>query len=363
MKEENIMSLTVLNFTVFVLYFALITVFIYLGLLFLLKVFRNLRTKESKIEFFPYVGIALMAIFFGITYIFYAYYDYFYLQFGIESVIFYRGSVIFGYFGIICLIFVAEKLLRRTKLIFMLINLILYFYGVIFLDEIAELKTFTFIIIPIDMVFVYVVFLYSLVWKSKDYVRRKMAKAFISFFLFGAFFILTRIGPTNLPLASDLIKIIAFSGSIVTMSFWGLLFLNVETFTEFMWSEKMKEIYIISSNGVTLFYYSFSEKDSKEIPDLIAAGLVAIKEVLEQFIQSKEKIQVLDLHDAKILFEHGDFSVFSLVVDEDLRILRSKLQLLRNKFENLFGDVLSKWTGETTLFLPTKQIIENIFLE
>ncbi|MFX0137149.1 MAG: hypothetical protein ACFFDN_26150 [Candidatus Hodarchaeota archaeon] len=363
MKEENIMLLTVLNFTVFVLYFVLITVFMILGLMFFLKVFRNLRTKESEVELFPYIGIALMTIFFGITHIFYVYYDYFYLRIAIESVILYRGSVIFGYFGLICLIFVAEKFLKRTKLFFMLINLILYFYGVIFLDEIAELRTFTFIIIPIDMVFVYVVFLYSLVWKAKDEVRRTMVNAFISLFLFGAFSILSRIGPTIFPLASDLTKIIALSGSIVTFIYWGLIFLNVETFTEFLWREKIKELYIIKPSGVTLFYYSFSEKDSEQIPDLIGAGLITVKEVLAQFMQSKEKIRVLDLHDAKILFEHGVFSVFSLVVDEDLHILRSKLHLLRNKFENLFGDVLSKWTGDTTIFLPTKQIIETIFLE
>ena len=78
-------------------------------------------------------------------------------------------------------------------------------------------------------------------------------------------------------------------------------------------------------------------------------------------MRSDKVLKVVDHQDVKIVFEYGTYSTLALVAFENLRIYHSKLASLIEKFENLFQDTLANWKGETEVFIPSKQLIEETF--
>ncbi|MFX1453210.1 MAG: hypothetical protein ACFFCM_20420, partial [Promethearchaeota archaeon] len=197
---------------------------------------------------------------------------------------------------------------------------------------------------------------------TKGEIRNKMKWVFIGFLTFMVFYMLdSELIKNILPLHPQITTIIAMTGLIFIISWWGYIFLSFETFTEFGWKEKLKELYIIAPNGGTLFHYSFEKETIQKVHDLVSAGLTGYKEIIAEIIQSKQTLKVMDHQDLKILFEYGTYSTIALIAYENLKIYQSKLDSLIKQFENLFQDVLSNWNGETELFLPSKRLIEEIF--
>ena len=133
------------------------------------------------------------------------------------------------------------------------------------------------------------------------------------------------------------------------------------SFTEFNWADKMREIFFIAPNGVTLLHYSFEIEGKSQEPDLISSGLTGIKGILTEMVQSTKQLKVVDHQDVKIIFEYGLYSTLALITYENLHIYHSKLVTLINKFEQLFQDVLSHWKGDIEVFIPARRLVEEIF--
>ena len=125
----------------------------------------------------------------------------------------------------------------------------------------------------------------------------------------------------------------------------------------------MRELFIISPSGATLFHYSFVEQTDSQVPDLISSGLTGVKAIMSEMVQSQQDLKVVDHQDIKILFEYGTHSTIALIAYENLNIFHSKLALLTSRFENLFDDVLSQWNGDVDVFRPTKRLIDDVFLQ
>jgi len=284
--------------------------------------------------------------------------------YNLEIDILYTIGSLLGFCGFIGLVFFSEKMFGKTKYAFTIFSIISFIYGIFLIDNSENFGIFTTITLPIIFSIVVINFIYSLVVRTKGEIRKKMALAFFALIgMFSFYYFLDRkTGGVIFSIPRELLMIISMSGVTIFSIILGFVILSFETFTEFGWKEKMRELFIIGPNGAPLFHYSFAKKASPREPDLIAVGLTGFKDVLAEMMQSKKALKVVDHQDVKIIFEYGTYSTLALVVFENLRIYHSKLVSLIVDFEHLFQDVLSQWKGEVTSFLPSKRLIENVFL-
>ncbi|HUY01564.1 MAG TPA: hypothetical protein VMV49_18515 [Candidatus Deferrimicrobium sp.] len=215
---------------------------------------------------------------------------------------------------------------------------------------------------PISSVIVFFTLIYTIIVKTKGFVRKRFVFAFLGFMgFFFSYLVETEAGMSLLGLSREIAAIISTTGSIGSFIVWATVFLSFETFTEFDWAEKLRELFIIAPSGATLFHYSFMDKPNLPSPDLISSGLTGIKDILAEMVQSTKVLKVVEHQDTKIIFEYGTYSTIALIADENFKIYHSKLTLLKNKFENLFQDFLTYWTGEVDVFIPSGRLIEEIF--
>lgn len=334
---------------------------LYLAILFFSKV---KQARGSGVNLSVLFGIGWFFLFAGIMVIFHTFWLFTIYAYLTEILSFYSIGVFLGYCGIIGLVYSSEKMLGKTKYAFTFFSIISYIYGIFFINTIEEFGLYTTIAVPISLSIVLINFLYSWVGKTKGEIRKKMAGAFLSIGGVLIFYLIDRkTGPINevISIPRQILMIISMIGITVSIIILGIIILSFETFTEFGWKEKMRELFIIGPNGAPLFHYSFIKESSFQEPDLVAVGLTGFKDVLAEMMQSKKALKVVDHQDLKIIFEYGAYSTLALVVYENLRIYHSKLAALIVDFEHLFQDVLSQWKGEVTVFLPSKRLIESTF--
>ena len=358
------MAITNLQLTALIIRVILATIGFNITLIFLLKI-KN--AQKTGIEISPFLGSGLMFFCFGITHVFWTYYEYNIYEYGLiietaEMLMLYKGAVLAAFCGLIGIAFLCEKMFGKTKYIFTILSVISAVYAVVFLFTLNELRIFTFITMPIIAVFITFILIHTIIVKTKGEIRKKMVYAFLCLLGFYLLYLIdTEIGYSLLPFPREVVSMISMISALFIVVFWAQIFLSFETFSEFGWEKKLKELFIIAPNGATLFHYSFVKKTKTQSTDLISAGLTGVKDILAEMIQSKQALKTVDHQDVKILFEYGNYSTIALVVYEDFRIYRSKLTTLSTQFEQLFQDVLSHWTGDIEIFLPSKQLIEDVF--
>ena len=356
------MLITTLQFIALIFRIAASFCAFYLATLFFYKV---IKAKDSGVYLSVLFGIGWFFLFSGIMLFFFIFWLFNIYAYYLEILSIYSIGFFLGYCGIIGFVYSSEKMLGKTKYGFTFFSIISCIYGIFFINKIEEFGIFTTIAVPISLSIVIINFLYSWVVKTKGEIQKKMAGAFLSIAGVLIFYLLDRkTGPINeiISIPRQILMIISMTGITVSLIVLGIITLSFETFTEFGWKEKMREIFIIGPNGAPLFHYSFAQKASPHEPDLIAVGLTGFKDILAEMMQSKKALKVVDHQDVKIIFEYGTYSTLALVVYENLRIYHSKLASLIVDFEHLFQDVLSQWKGEVTAFLPSKRLIENVFL-
>ena len=353
------MPLDVLWFTTLLLRIGLSIVAFYIALLFFIKV---KRAKETGFDLSAFMGLAIFAFFVGIMEIIYTYFYYYVFQFNLDIFGLYLAAMTFGSIGITGLAFLSEKMFRKTKYALTIFSISFIVLTIFFLRTIEDIQFFSTVIQCSVVLFLIVIFIHSLILKTKGEIRRKMEWSLLGFIGIFFFYMLdTEVGQSLVPLPNEITIIISLVGLIIVTIFWGLIFLSFETFTEFGWKDQLKELFIIAPNGGTLFHYSFKKETDSHEPDLITSGLTGIKDILAEMVQSQEKLKTVDHQDVKILFEYGTYSTLALIAYENLRIYHSKLAQLINQFEKFFHEFLIHWSGEIEVFRPSKELIEEIF--
>ena len=137
---------------------------------------------------------------------------------------------------------------------------------------------------------------------------------------------------------------------------------NLPSFGEFDWKEKIKDLFVINHDGVSLYHHSFSEVPSSPDQDLVAGGVIGIKTLLAEMTASHQKLQVIDHQDVKIFFEYGRFVICAIICQEELKTIRFKLQEFITEFEALYSEILQSWKGDVGIFQPTKFLINKVFI-
>ena len=249
------MPINALDLTILLIKFGLsLGGFIITGMFFL----KIKRAREAGTEVVPFLGFSLSFLFFGITHIIYLYYDFYMWDSGTQSFLLFKAANILGSCGITALVFFSEKILQKTKFVLTGAYIVSAIIGIFFLSTIEQSRLFLTIINLSSTPIIFSGFLYSMIVKTKGEIRRKMGMAFLCYFGFMFAYLLgSETFYSLFNLAREPAQIISYIGQSVALVIWGGIFLGFETFTEFGWKDKMKELVIIAPNGGTLFHHKF----------------------------------------------------------------------------------------------------------
>ena len=352
------------SFTAMGLGFIIIAVYSYF---FLVILNRARSVRHQGVDISPFLAQAMIFFFAALIMLFSIYNEAHILIEGSESIGFYTGRAISGYLFFISFIFVTEKILKRTHYVLTIFCLIMSFIGgfifcLIMGYTVEQLRLYTTITVPILSLILVATYLIILVLKTKGNVRGKMELALLALILGLLFFSLDTIaGTTFFLIPKEITALISRGGILLSGLFIGYIFVSFESFVELDWPKNLNHLFIIARNGVNLFDYSFVHAENEPDPDIITASLSGIKELMASIIRSKNFVRVVDHQDLKLIFAYGEYATLVLIATENLHIYHQKLAHLMQLFEDSFQNTLPNWDGKLDIFLPTKQLIQQVF--
>ena len=152
---------------------------------------------------------------------------------------------------------------------------------------------------------------------------------------------------------------------------------------EYNWPESLIKLYIIHESGILIHEYTFKESEETIDSDLVSGGIVGLVEMLREITKENTRLRTIDHGTKKLIFRWNASgkAIFVLMVEYESLIVRQKLSLLVNAFEETYeklldqtlitGVDLSRWAGVSDLvefyltrkkadFLGLKELIAYI---
>jgi len=122
---------------------------------------------------------------------------------------------------------------------------------------------------------------------------------------------------------------------------------------------KVYAMFIMNKDGIALFTENFAEE---KIPSDLATSLIMaissfIKEISPRAIPALRRIEAEDF---TIMIEAGEMVLGALFVDKEDLLAREYLRAVVREFEELYGDRLGDWDGDTSLFETFKDICDKM---
>ncbi|MFX0137454.1 MAG: hypothetical protein ACFFDN_27690 [Candidatus Hodarchaeota archaeon] len=328
------------------------------AMFFLMKIRKKDETRNQK-EIYLGTAIFLICYVFSDVFFLLAYYGkvYYVLSFFYQS---WKIATILGISGTIVFIFTIEKnigIIKRlnTRFVFTFISLGILIAIIIITVEFSRLLAY----MSLPFVFMLILLFHFYIFlKAPQEYKRDLFLSFLGFFIFLASYTLpTEISQNILPLSMEALLLISSTCIIIGI---GIYTLKIPPNAELEWHQKIIALLVIhAEKGLNLFDYSFGP--AMEESELIAGGLIGISTIIQEMTKSATKLKIIKQEKANIILEHGKYVVIALISKEDLQILRKKLNSLISKFELLFSEQFQDWTGDVSIFRPTKALIEEIF--
>ncbi|MGV9205633.1 MAG: hypothetical protein ACOC44_16615, partial [Promethearchaeia archaeon] len=184
--------------------------------------------------------------------------------------------------------------------------------------------------------------------------RENLGKVFgISFSVMLFCVILGLIISSNIPtelFANKYTREIFIIGVINFLSILSLFFLsNIEETVnpkEQNWPDYLIHLFVIHESGMLLYEKSFKPIHEDAIEsDLASGGFIGLISMLQEITQEEKKLRVIDHGGKKILFGFSENRklIFALILTEELRILR-------NKLDNFIEDIERKYSLKDEVF-------------
>ncbi len=131
---------------------------------------------------------------------------------------------------------------------------------------------------------------------------------------------------------------------IISFSLIVILFIlsntkEIISFKEQNWPENLLRLYVIHESGLLLYEQVLSdvEKDVTD-SDLVSGGFIGLISMLEEITKARQHLQIIDHGGKKILFgySHNKSLIYALVILEDLRVIRHKLDYFINDIDEQY---------------------------
>lgn len=158
------------------------------------------------------------------------------------------------------------------------------------------------------------------------------------------------------------VKIIGHVMVLSGFVLFAMALMSVPSFAEFGWEEKIQHLYIITTGGLCIYQYLFTElKELEADAELFGGGLTGVIMIVQEMTQSEKKLKIIRQEKRNLLLDYGRYITAVIIAEEDLKIIHEKLEQFTKKFEEKFENVLKSWDGNLEAFSETKNIILEIF--
>ena len=139
----------------------------------------------------------------------------------------------------------------------------------------------------------------------------------------------------------------------------GMTLPNITDFDEFNWWTQVRELYILTRDGVGLLSINFAERRTSTLDTeslLTSSGITGIREILKKITRTEEELQIVDQGTIKMLFAYSKHTLGVLVVTKPLETLIQKLTSFVTRFEVLFAGRLENFDGNISVFAPAQRL-------
>ena len=310
-----------------------------------------LNWRDIRIAWASFIAMAIIHLFFFMIGDFYATSE-------LEREFFIKIGYNFLLLGLTIFAIVFEASYKKSHHIFS----ILFFIGFIatFLVSHTLLKVLAVAVFSPILIVELIIF-------SKFMLKYAFGKIKISIITLLLSFILVLIGYAfmadfaieSLGLISYTVGSIVIAAGIIGM---GHALTNIPSFDELNWKDMITTLYIMTKTGLPIVKLNF-QNVSENIQDsdiLAAGGFTGIRELLKE-ISSKGEVRVVDQGDVKLIFANSEHFISILVTKKALGILYEKLDDLTKRFEMIYGDMITKWDGNMSVFGPARKIAAITF--
>ncbi|MBN1214749.1 MAG: hypothetical protein JXA99_04830 [Candidatus Lokiarchaeota archaeon] len=146
-------------------------------------------------------------------------------------------------------------------------------------------------------------------------------------------------------------------------------YLNISSIEFFIViTNKIYDFSIFHRSGVLLFSYSFEKGEEVEDSMLKGSILIGINHILANFINKKDKLELIKMKDRDITFEFNSQLGYGLLLLSKFnnKIISKTVRSFMNRFATEFQDLLNKINNEkkiidTSEFINTKAIMKEYF--
>jgi len=120
------------------------------------------------------------------------------------------------------------------------------------------------------------------------------------------------------------------------------ILVNSKEFTnpkEQEWPDNLLRLYVVHESGLLLYDYTFNEAEKVLVDsDLISGGFIGLIGMLEEITKEAQRLRIIDHGGKKILFGYNSTKslIIALVITEELRIIRHKLDYFIQDIENKY---------------------------
>ncbi|MFX0135638.1 MAG: hypothetical protein ACFFDN_18480 [Candidatus Hodarchaeota archaeon] len=322
---------------------------------------RIMHIRKTSKEIFPFLARASMFLSLGIAHFFISWFQYYWWNNGWIILELNRIFILTELIGGAVMLLLMEYTLKKTK--FILSAYLIFLIAISFIiNDFPTLNLIWIIGILPAIIFALPMFHQIFIKPTSSFLRRRMY-----FSLIGTLIITTG-------LTFRVFNYTRYSGLIIYLigTFMAIIgtaiivysFSAFTTFTDLNWMEKLREIYIINNNGICLYAFSFEKNidlDYFEEKILMGGVFSSIDKLLAEMMKTKEKIQLIDYKNLKILMGRGEKVFGVLILNEESSFLQHKLTIFLKEFEILFGEEISNFVGDITSFKIAKKLVQHIF--
>ncbi|MEX2683588.1 MAG: hypothetical protein Q6373_018575 [Candidatus Sigynarchaeota archaeon] len=256
----------------------------------------------------------------------------------------------------------------KTKHVFSITFGVLYFILLVLLvlsaflhlieGTFVQLFAISFLIPLISLFITYAVKIYQL-------IKGKMKGYSIAMIVGLIIFILGWMGATDIAVRNfgigNWMRLIADILQLVGLGMMGLFFSLLPSWREIEWRSALKSLFVIYKGGSCIFQHDFSGREESTSTNLMMGGVVEmVKSVLDQVLLPGS-VKVFDFKDKKMVLEQGKNVSVAVIADSVSDSLVYMIHDFVSRFEVYFGSVLRDWSGDTSVFEPTRVIVKWLF--
>ena len=274
----------------------------------------------------------------------------------IERVVWLRLGYLSLQIGLLVLTLAVNRLLEhRVFHFFTVLGLAAIVLSLVLTHELLRIVAFA--VIAPAVILELLAFTYFAVKTVKGRMRRSVGVFFLSFiaviggYAFTSDFAIIALGPVSYTIGALVIA----AGCIIM----GTTLPNITDFDEFNWWTAVRELYMLTRDGVGLLSIDFSEGRASTLdPEslLTSSGITGIRTVLKKIIGTEEELQIVDQGAIKMLFAYSKHTLGVLVVTKPLETLIEKLTSFVTRFEVLYAGVLKDFDGNISVFAPAQRL-------